>query len=130
MVSNGKALLAAAGIGIATLSLACATTEMTNTWTDPSAKGAAMSRIAVVCLSRDPGLRRMAEDTTAAQMAGAQATPSYQALGETDLKDRPTVKAKLKAAGFNGVLVMRLAGVTEQVTATGPYDTFDGYYDW
>jgi len=125
-----KMTLAGAGLVLAALSVGCATTEMTSTWTDPSAKGAAMSKIAVVCLAKDPGLRRIAEDGTAAQMAGAQATPSYQVLGDTDLKDREAVKSKLKAAGFNGVLVMRLAGVTEQVTPVGPYDTFDGYYDY
>ena len=104
MVTKGKTLAATAALAIATLAMGCATTEMTNTWTDPSAKGAAMSRIAVVCMTKDPGLRRMAEDATAAQMAGAQATPSYQVLGDSDLKDRAAVKAKLKAAGFNGVL--------------------------
>jgi hypothetical protein len=125
-----KGLFATAGLAVAALAMGCATTEMTNTWTDPSAKGAAMSRIAVIAMTKDPGLRRMAEDSAAAQLAGAQATPSYQVLGDADLKDREGVKAKLKAAGYNGVLVMRLAGVSEQVTAVGPYDTFDGYYDY
>jgi len=125
-----KGLFATVGLAAAALTMGCATTEMTNTWTDPSAKGAAMSRIAVIAMTKDPGLRRMAEDSAAAQLAGAQATPSYQVLGDADLKDREGVKAKLKAAGYNGVLVMRLAGVSEQVTAVGPYDTFDGYYDY
>ena len=49
-------------------------------------------------------------------MTGAQAIPSYQLLGDTDLKDREAVKGKLRAAGVNGVLVMRLAGVTERVS--------------
>ena len=44
------------------------------------------------CMTKDPGLRRMAEDATAAQMAGAQATPSYQVLGDSDLKDRAAVR--------------------------------------
>ena len=118
-------------LAIAALAASCATTEMTSTWTDPTAKGAALSKVAVVCLTKDPGLRRMAEDTAASQMTGAQAIPSYQVLGDTDLKDREGVKTRLRAAGFNGVLIMRLAGVTEQVTAVGgPYGTFDGYYDW
>jgi hypothetical protein len=109
----------------------CATTEMTSTWTDPTARGASMSRIAVIALTKDPGLRRMAEDTAASQMRGAQAVPSYQVLGDADLRNREVVKAKLQAQGFQGVLVMRMAGVTEQVTAVGgPYGTFDGYYDW
>ena len=130
MKTTTKTLLMTAGLAVATLAMGCATTEMTSTWTDPSAKGAAMSRIAVIAMTKDPGLRRMAEDSAAAQLAGAQATPSYQVLGDADLKDREGVKAKLKAAGYNGVLVMRLAGVSEQVTAVGPYDTFDGYYDY
>jgi hypothetical protein len=129
MQSKAKALLATAGLAIATFVMGCASTEMTGTWTDPSAKGAAMSKIAVIAMTTDPGLRRMAEDATASQMTGAQAVPSYQILGETDLKDRAAVKAKLREAGFNGALVMRLAGVTEQVDAV-PYGTFDGYYGW
>ena len=73
----------------------------------------------------------MAEDTAASQLTGAQAVPSYQILGDADLKDREAVKAKLSAAGMNGVLVMRLTGVSEQVSpVAGPYGTFDGYYDY
>jgi hypothetical protein len=118
-------------LGLAIAAASCATTEMTSTWTDPTAKGAALSKVAVVCMTKDPGLRRMAEDTAASNLAGAQAVPSYQVLGDTDLKDREAVKNKLRTAGFNGVLIMRLAGITEQVTAVGgPYGTFDGYYDW
>jgi hypothetical protein len=107
----------------------CASTDMTSTWTDPSAKGASLSKVAVICMAKDPGLRRMAEDTAAQQLVGAQATPSYQVLGDMDLKDKAAVKAKLKEQGFQGVLFMRLAGVTEQVTPMS-YPTFDGYYDF
>jgi hypothetical protein len=80
-------------------------------------------------MTKDPGLRRMAEDAAAAQLQGAQAVPSYRILGEADLKDREGVKAKLKEQGFQGVLVMRMAGVTEQVSPV-TYGTFDGYYGW
>jgi len=129
MKTKASGVLVTAGLVISGLAMGCAT-EMTNTWTDPSAKGAAMSKIAVVCLTKDAGLRRLAEDTAASKMTGAQATPSYQVLGDTDLKDKEAVKAKLKAAQFNGVLVMRVTGVSEQVTAGGPYGTFDDYWDY
>ena len=118
-------------LGLAVAMGACASTKMTSTWTDPTARGASMSKIAVLALTQDPGLRRMAEDAAAAQMQGAQAVPSYQVVGDSDLRNRDQVKAKLLAQGFQGVLVMRLAGISEQVTAVGgPYGTFDGYYDW
>jgi hypothetical protein len=130
---KGSAVAAAMlALGVAT-AIGCASTEMTSTWTEPSAKGAELAKVAVVCLAKDPGLRRMAENSAAAHLTGAQAVPSYQVLGDTDLRDREAVKKQLTAQGFQGVLVMRLAGVNEQVTAVpgpGPYGTFDGYYDW
>lgn len=126
------------GLAMAVAVASCASTEMTSTWTDPGAKGASLSRIAVVCLTKDPGIRRMAEDAAASQITGAQAVPSYEVLGDTDLRNREAVKAKMLAQGFQGVLVMRMAGITEQVTpvggpygpVVGPYATFDGYYNW
>ena len=125
----GSSIVACAALGLTLAVAGCASTDMTSTWTDPAAKGASLSKVAVVCLTRDPGLRRMAEDTAAQQLVGAQAVPSYQVLGDTDLKDREGVKAKLKEQGFQGVLLMRLAGVTEQISPA-TYGTFDGYYGW
>jgi hypothetical protein len=129
---KGTAVAAAMlALGVMT-AIGCASTEMSSTWTEPSAKGAELSKVAIVCLAKDPGLRRMAENTAAANLAGAQAVPSYQVLGNTNLRDRDAVKQQLASQGFQGVLVMRLAGVNERVTAVpGPYDgTFDAYYDW
>jgi len=124
-------ILALGGMLLATLVASCASTEMTSTWTDPSAKGAALSKIAVVALTKDPGLRRMAEDTTASKLAGAAAIPSYQILGDTDVKDLEAVKGKFRASGISAVLVMRMTGVSEQVSEVGgPYGTFDGYWGY
>ena len=128
---RATSVVACLALGATMAAMSCASTEMSSTWTDPSAKGAQLSKVAVICLAKDPGLRRMAEDTAAANLTGAQAVPSYQVLGDTDLKNRDAVKEKLSSMGFQGVLVMRVASVNEQVTAVdGPYGTFDGYYDW
>jgi hypothetical protein len=117
--------------GLALASAGCATTEMTSTWTEPSAKGRPLSSIAVIALTSDPGLRRMAEDNVASRLTGAQAVPSYRVLGDTDLRNRAAVKSKLNDQGFQGVLVMRVSRVSEQVSYVGgPYGTFDGYYDY
>jgi hypothetical protein len=122
---NAKAVL----VGLVVTMVGCASTEMNSTWTDPSAKGASLSKVAVICMAKDPGLRHMAEDTAAKQLVGAQAVPSYQVLGDMDLKDRDGVKAKLKEQGFQGVLFMRVAGVSKQVDPAA-VGTFDGFYDW
>jgi hypothetical protein len=113
------------------LGVGCATTEMTSEWTDPTAKATPLQKVAIVCLTADPGLRRMGEDAAAAQLQGANAVPSYQVPGTTSLQDRGAVKAQLQAAGFDGVLIMRVARISERVSAVGdPYYTFDGYYDY
>jgi hypothetical protein len=132
---NRKTLLGVARVGLAfgfALILAsCASTKMTNTWIDPTAQGAGLSKIAVVSLSPDPGLRRMAEDSAASQITGAVAEPSYRYVSDADVRNQEAVKAQLLAHGFDGALVMRVAAVTEQVRSYGaPYFTFDAYYAW
>ena len=129
--SRGASLATLAVLGLAVGAGACATTEMKSTWTDPASKGAMLSKVAVICLHKDQGLRRMCEDASSSRLTGAQAVPSYQVLSETDLRDRRVVASKLKEQGFQGVLVMRIAGVTQQVSAPDePYGPFESYYDW
>jgi hypothetical protein len=109
----------------------CASTEITDTWVDPAAKGAGLSRVAVICLAQDEGLRRMAEDEVAKQSKTTKLIPSYQLLDGIDLHDREAVKGRLRSSGVDGALLMRLAGVSEKlVSAGGAYDRFDPYYDW
>jgi hypothetical protein len=121
-------LSTACGLAIA---VGCASTEMTNTWFDPAAMGSPLQKVAVVCLTKDPGMRRMAETEAAKQIKGTQVVPSYLVISDDDLHNRDVVKSKLRDQGFDGALVMRLAAVNEQVSVVGgPYATFDGYYDW
>jgi hypothetical protein len=125
------------GLALATL-VACSVTttaltpaKITKTWTDPNATGAELSKIAVVCLTQDPGLRRAAERTVASELTGPLAVPSYLILGETNLRNREEVKVKLRESGADGVLVVRVTNTTERVTGRGaPYGTFDGYYEY
>jgi hypothetical protein len=117
--------LAAALLGMA-LGAGCSSTEMKDTWTDPSAQGARLSRVVVIAMTPDEGVRRLAEDEFVRQIKGAQVVPSYKALEGVDLRDRQAVANQLRARGFDGVLVMRLAGISEQVQPVA----FDDYYDY
>jgi hypothetical protein len=127
---NHQNLIVAGALAAALTTFGCASTELTGTWTAPGVQGASLGRVAVIYMTKDPGLRRIAEDAAAAQL-GPAATPSYQVLGDTDPRDALAVKEKLDALGFQGSLVMRLTNVSEQVSAvSGPYPTFVGYYGW
>jgi hypothetical protein len=130
VTKHQRVLLVSAACGL-TVAASCASTQMTSTWLDPTAMTTPLHKVAVVCLAKDPGTRRMAETEAAKQIKGAVVVPSYQVIADADLHNREVVKTKLRDQGFDGALVMRLASVTEQVsTVGGPYSTFDGYYDW
>ena len=59
------------------------------------------------------------------------ALPSYRFVPDADLPNQAAVRATLLANGFDGALVMRVAGVSEQVVAF-PYTYFGpvGYPGW
>jgi hypothetical protein len=128
-LTGWAARAASLALALAFVATGCASTEMTSTWTEPSAKGAQLSRVAVICMTKDEGLRRIAETSAAANLQGARAVPSYQVLGGTDMRNLDAVKQQLTRQDFQGVLVMRVAGVNERVS-TVPYGTFGGYYGW
>ena len=65
--SSGVSFVAVMVLGLAAAG-GCASTEMKSTWTDPGSKGAMLSKVAVICMHKDPGLRRMCEDTSASRL--------------------------------------------------------------
>jgi hypothetical protein len=132
-VNRGVGVMGVLLLGLS-LSMGCASTQMDSTWTDPSAQGADLNKMAVLYMTSDEGVRRMAEDAVASEMASevevVQVVPSYQALQGVDLNDLQQVKTTLSAKGYDGVMVMRLAGVTETPVAVDAYRSLDGYYGW
>ncbi len=98
-------------IGILLLLVAaCASTSIEQQWKAPQVTQ--LHRVATVTLSRDVTVRRTAEDDMAQQLRarGVDAVPGYQILSDQDYRDREAAKARLRAAGFDGVIVMRLVG--------------------
>jgi hypothetical protein len=112
--------------------LACSTTSTTveQTWTDPTAPRTTLRRVAVLFVSRDGAIRRNAEDEMAREIQGVNATPAYQVLKDEDTKDSAVAQAKLKAAGFDGVVAMRMIGKERTIDAApvAPYPGFGVYW--
>jgi hypothetical protein len=129
-VNRVKVAALVCSFGLA-LMAGCASTQMDSTWTDPAARGTDIDKLAIIYMGQDEGVRRIAEDEVAKKITSTQVVPSYVALAGVDLDDREAVRSKLQAGGYDGVMVMRLASISEQPVATvGPYGTFDGYYGW
>jgi hypothetical protein len=104
------------GLVAAILLAGCATTstQLTNTWKDPSASGTKFKKVLTVCACKDDGTRRTVEDRLAAAIAGSQ--PSYSVLSDEQLGDRERTRQALKDGGFDGVVMLRLVSVDKSQT--------------
>ena len=96
------------------LGAACATTTFESTWKSPDARPLRLAgrKVVTVFVSRDPLLRRRAEDAMAREVTarGADGVPAYTFLSDAEIHDRDAAKAKTEARGFAGAVVMRIIG--------------------
>ena len=104
------------GVVAAVLLAGCATTstQLVNSWKDPSAPGTKFNKVLTVCACKDDGMRRTVEDRLAAAIKGSQ--PSYAVLSDDQLGDRNRTKQALLDGGFDGVVMLRLVSVDKSST--------------
>jgi hypothetical protein len=130
--------IAALAVSSIVLIAACASTSIIATWKDPAANQVHFNRVLVVVPSRDPALRRSAEDELARRIRAAeaaQAVPSYTVLSDQEVADREHLKEKVRQLGFDGLVVFRVAAVDKEATWVpgtywGPYYGFGGWPVW
>ena len=103
------------GVVFAVLLAGCApSTQLVNTWKDPSAGSVRFKKVLTVCACKDDGTRRTVEDQLAAAIKGSQ--PSYSVLSDAQLDNRELTKAALLEGGFDGVVMLRLVSVDKTAT--------------
>jgi hypothetical protein len=134
-----KLTLGAVALG---LSACVASTTFTSTWKAPDAQSVSPvgKTVAALFVTREEGKRRAAEDILAADLTarGAHGVASYTLVPNEQRGDVEAVKAKLKQAGVQGVVVMRVVGKDQQINYTpgyvapAYYGAFGGYwgYGW
>lgn len=101
-----------AGAALAFLAAGCASTQLTTQWSDPALKETAFKKVVVVFQSRDAAERRTLEDALAAQIPNS--TQGYKALDENEVRDAKRAAEKLKAAGFDSAVVVRIVSVEKE----------------
>jgi hypothetical protein len=99
---------------LAVLAACAPTTEVLNSWADPSAGQVRFKKMLNVCACKDEAMRRTVEDQLTKRIAGS--TPSYTVLSEDDLRNKESAKAKVKAGGYDGAVVMVLVSVDRTQT--------------
>lgn len=121
--------MALAGPAAAAALTACAgpSTTIEQAWKSPSSTE--LSNVVTACMTRDGALRRTCEDDMARKLlaAGVRATPLYAALPGAEIGERDGTKAKLLAAGYDGVIALRLVSREQQIEYVP--GSFDYYWD-
>lgn len=115
---------------LAWLLVACGgpSTTIEQSWRTPDARIRELRNVVTLYVSRDGTMRRSVEDAMAQKLArgGTRATPAYAVLADDELRDRQRAKAKLTAAGYDGVIAIRLVS-KDQALEYVP-GTFDHYW--
>jgi len=109
MTFSTSARLGVAALALLSLTSCAATSQLTTSWADPAAAGHIFKKVVVVGASPNSAVRRMYEDTFAAELRtrGIEAIPSYTVVGEGQLA-KDEASAKLREIGADGVIVTRL----------------------
>lgn len=96
---------------IATALSACAArpTQVTTTWKDPSATPIQFRKVLAIFVGGDATMRRQIENRLARDVPNTVA--SHTVIPDAELADTQRVRSRIAGGGYDGVVVLRLAGV-------------------
>jgi hypothetical protein len=129
-----RSLIALVGVGL--LLGACASTQLVNVWKDAQYAGPAITRILVIGVTKQAGIRRTFEDIFVKQLREhrVEAVQSYTLIPEDGEVPRERLAQAVEQSGADGVLVTRLLKVDRQTQiypgtyAGPPYMGVYGFY--
>ena len=138
MSTAHRYLLLFAAALLAAFAGGCASTSITSAWRDPALASVPFKKVLVVFQHSDPQLRQALERSMAAEIPAS--TPSHAIFTDEEVRDIERVKARVREAGFDSAVIMRLVGVEREVSyvpgrlyaVPGYYHGFYGYwgYGW
>jgi hypothetical protein len=116
---------------------ACSGTRLSDVWRDPDYAAGPFHQVAVFVLGTDPAVRRLAEDEVVRRLPmSTRGIGGYGLVPEAEQGNIEKARDRLRAGGYDGVLIARLVGVEgPQPWATGSlqqvpisYRTLSNYY--
>ena len=127
----GRSLAALAGCVL--LSWACASTKLVNIWRDPGYAGPPITKVLVIGVTKQSGIRRTFEDIFAERLRDYRVTAvqSYTLIPEDGEVSHERLAHAIAQSGADAALITRLVRVDRQIqvypgTYVGP--PFVGFY--
>jgi len=101
-------------------------------WTAPPETRHALHRVLALYVSREPAVRLAAEDKIVAALGPLEASPATAVLSANDYRSSEKARRKLEAAGFDGVISMRLLATDDDIALLAPvtYRLLETYWGW
>src|SRR5262245_7465650 len=115
----------------------CSGTRLTDVYRDPTYSGGPFHQVAVFVLGSDPAARRLVEDEVVRRLPmNTRGMASYGIVPEAEQGDVNKARERLRAGGFDGVVIARLVGVEGRVPwsigslqqVPVSYRTLENYY--
>jgi hypothetical protein len=125
-----------ASVALIALFPGCATTELVETWVDPQTHTLPrFHKVFVAYLGGDSAAQRLAEDSLAEYVKAEEVGKCYALYSNAHELTPEHVKDELRAKGFDGAIVMRLARITQDVSYTANsfpdrYGSLGGYWGY
>jgi len=101
-------------VGLALAALACASTQLKDTWRNPAAGPLQLHKVVVLAITGDATLRRTIEDDLVQQATRGDVVAGYTFVPDADLHDTDKVRELVQAHGFDGAFVFVVEGVEKQ----------------
>src|SRR5215831_8944328 len=99
-------------------------TKILQSWADAQYGKLKFQKVLAIVATKDASLRRTAEDEICRNVVKTDCTRGYTILSELDAADKAKAIEKIKAGGFDGVVLLRAlggdAGVTREAGAAQP----------
>jgi hypothetical protein len=111
-------------------------TKIVESWADAQFGKLRFKNVLAIVATKDASLRRTAEDEICRNVVKTACTRGYTILSESEIGDKDKAIAKIKAGGYDGVVLLRAlggdGGMTREAGAARPtyYWTFYNYYDY
>jgi len=115
-----------------TLLAACANTTLTSTWRAPDVQRVSFvgKSIGVVFITDAESMRRTGENALARELSarGARGFATFLMLPGDQHLDAEVAQARLKTAGADAAVFMRVVGQEQRITYSPPYRGFGPYW--
>lgn len=125
--------LSRAILALATLILlgGCASTShYASAWRNPEYRGAPLKKVVVFAATKDPAIRRLAEDRAVDSLpAGTVGVQSYKLFDKPE-PDEEKLRARLTKEGFDAALIARMITVDPSQPYVAPQTQIQQPYPW